>query len=577
MYTYSRGACIGYIVAAIAFIAVLFAPFAVSAQSNGTLSISPSTGVYGVGQVFSVRVLANTGGGPINAADGTITFNNTELSVVALNRTGSIFNLWTQEPSFSNGNGSITFGGGSPSGYTGGAGTIFTITFKALKAGTSKVTFTGGSMLAADGKGTNIVGTLSGGTFTIADNTQPEPEYVAPANTPAAPQVKSSTHPDPEKWYTSKDVEFSWNVPSGVTNVRLTADQNAGSIPAVYYDTPITGKSLPDFDEGAWYMHVQFRNSDGWGRVAHFPFNIDTSEPESFTITQNTEVDPEDPRMSFIFDAVDAVSGVEDYEIQIDGGEFTPWKDDGSHIYKVDNLTPGQHTMVVRAYDKAGNFIVDSIQFVVASVDVPVITDYPEVLPSGNILVLRGVALPESTVTIHIKQKGEEVEMFDVPADETGSFTYIAAEKPEDGIYQVWAVATDVRGAISDESETVTIAVQPSGFLKIGSLAISWLSIIIPLIALILLAILFILYMIKHVIAFRKKIRDEATEAEEVLHEAITQLHFALAEHVKKLENARKRRALTKEEQKLVDDLNKKLDDAEKIVSKEIKDIKKVQ
>ena len=356
-------------------------------------------------------------------------------SIVAVTDWCSIFNLWVTEPEFSNGAGTVTFAGGSPKGYSGSSGQIFSITFKALTEGVSNVTFTSGVMSAADGRGTNILSSMGGGKYTItAKDTTPPPEVVTPPNTPSAPQVTSSTHPDPNKWYTSKDVEFSWNVPSGVTNVRLTADDRSSTIPSVFYDTPISGKTLEDFDEGAWFLHVQFRNENGWGRVAHFGFNIDASEPQSFTITQVEEVDPEDPRIAFQFDAVDNESGVEDYEITIDSNESFMWKDDGSHIFKPDVLEPGTHTMLVRAIDKAGNAIADSITFTVAAIDRPVITDYPEVLNSGGILVVRGAALPDSDISIYVKQKGEEEKVYSVKANKDGAFTFIMDEKPSDGV-----------------------------------------------------------------------------------------------------------------------------------------------
>ena len=112
-----------------------------------------------------------------------------------------------------------------------------------------------------------------------------------------------------------------------MTNVRLTADDRRGTIPAVFYSSPITSKTLDDFDEGAWYLHVQFKNDNGWGKITHFPFKIDAGKPESFVITQVENDDPTDPSLAFKFDALDKVSGVSDFEIQIDGGDIVSWKD----------------------------------------------------------------------------------------------------------------------------------------------------------------------------------------------------------------------------------------------------------
>src|SRR3990167_2971187 len=155
-----------------------------------TLSLSPSTGVYTTGSTFTARVIVNTEGKPINAAEGTVKFNPAEITVVSVNRTGSIFNLWVTEPTFSNSAGTISFSGGMPSGYTGSAGTIFNITFRTTNASNAKVNITNGSVLANDGMGTNVLSSMNGGSYTIsAASVSPAPEvveYVAPANTTGA-------------------------------------------------------------------------------------------------------------------------------------------------------------------------------------------------------------------------------------------------------------------------------------------------------------------------------------------------------------------------------------------------------
>src|SRR3989338_7911789 len=80
-----------------------------------TLRVSPSTGVYTAGKTFTISVLLNTGGVSVNASDGELSFNTKELQVISVSRASSIFNLWTEEPTFSNISGTLSFGGGSPS------------------------------------------------------------------------------------------------------------------------------------------------------------------------------------------------------------------------------------------------------------------------------------------------------------------------------------------------------------------------------------------------------------------------------------------------------------------------------
>ena len=168
-----------------------------------TLSLTPDTGVYTTGGTFSARVIINTEGAPVNAAEGRLTFDASTLSVVNISRSNSIFNLWTQDPSFSNTAGTIDFGGGAtPPGYTGRAGTIMTVTFRAKTAGTAKVSFSNGSVLAADGRGTNVLRSMNGGAFTVsAVDTTPQAEqiieYVTPPNTP---ENAYAPHWSPCKW-----------------------------------------------------------------------------------------------------------------------------------------------------------------------------------------------------------------------------------------------------------------------------------------------------------------------------------------------------------------------------------------
>jgi hypothetical protein len=146
------------------------------------LYLNPETGTFQSGNTFSVSVKVNTQGTPINAAEATITFSPSELEVVSLSKAGSIFSLWPQEPNFSNQSGKIEFAGGSLQAFSGSSGTILTITFRAKKEATAKVNFISASVLAADGKGTNVLSEMRGGVYTLkAKETLPQAEeYIIP-------------------------------------------------------------------------------------------------------------------------------------------------------------------------------------------------------------------------------------------------------------------------------------------------------------------------------------------------------------------------------------------------------------
>jgi len=74
---------------------------------------------------------------------------------------------------------------------------------------------------------------------------------------------------------------------------------------------------------------------------------------------------------------------------------------------------------------------------------------------------------------------------------------------------------------------------------------------------------------------FRRKIKKEVQEAEQTLHKAFALFKKDIREQIKLLEKTRTKRQLTEEEEKIIKQFRKDLDDAEKFVRKEIEDIEK--
>ncbi len=162
-------------------IGILLVPTGVHAA---TLFLSPSTGHYEVGQTFTVTVRVNTQGIAINAAEGTLSFDQGMLNVVGLSTAGSIFNLNIQEPSYSNTDGTIRWSGIilNP-GYTGTAGMLLKVTFKGIKIGAGHIGFTSGTVLANDGHASNVLTNMLGEAYTLVQGTIPQ--TLVPTHTPS--------------------------------------------------------------------------------------------------------------------------------------------------------------------------------------------------------------------------------------------------------------------------------------------------------------------------------------------------------------------------------------------------------
>jgi hypothetical protein len=340
--------------------------FAVSAHAqSASLLVSPPSGSFEKGKTFSVKIMAESDSN-INAAEVDMTFDKDILAVASISKSGSAFSLWTTEPTFSNTKGTINFGGGSPSPFS-GKKTLATVVFKAKNGGVGKVAFSSGNVLAADGKGTDILSEKKGGEYTVVATAEPVlPEPVEPIGFTPDPPTIISDFSDPEKWHAITEATFKWSLAYDIIGVRLLFNEDPVGTPSVTYDPPISEKTLTDMEEGVWYLHVAFSNNAGWGTPAHQKIQIDLTPPADFSV-QAEQKDSFSQDVTLTFEAIDDLSGIGHYEIMLDEtsqGAVSP--DDlvgGSHIIYVADL--GEHAFSITAFDAAGNSTVSKVDLTV--------------------------------------------------------------------------------------------------------------------------------------------------------------------------------------------------------------------
>lgn len=533
---------------------------------NVSLYFSPSTGTYLVGSNFFVNVEVNTGGTPINAAEGTINFNTTQISVLSVSRSDSIFNLWTDEPTFSNSSGTIKFGGGTTKNFSGTTGKILTINFSAKNVGNSNLNFSNASVLAADFKGTNVLTSIGSGNYTISLKTIIPPPVVG---TPPAPEVTSPTHPDPNNWYSNNDPLFKWEVSEDITGVRLLIDQKKVSVSDVFYSEPISEKQSKDLADGIWYFHIQLQNNFGWGGVSHYKIQVDTTSPELFETQVKEGTETTNPQPTLIFDIKDTMSGMDYYEVKID--QEAPIKIEEKE-YKIPVQSLGKHTIIVRAVDKAGNERLGVTEINILTIEIPIITKYPKTLLPDSVLSIEGTAFPESTIKVHILKDEKEIKIGETNSNAEGNWSYTETKPVEKGVYNIWVEATDSLGGKSLPSDKITIQVTPPIFIRIGKLVIDYLTTIITLFVLILVMILGIIWIWRKIRETRRKLKKEITEVERTLYFAFKMLKEETEKQVAKLDGEP---GLSEREKKIASDLGDALKDSEKIIEKEIDDIEK--
>ena len=364
---------------------VLFSFCVTSISFASDILVAPATGSYTPGQTFTVAVRVNPAGTSVNAVEASLKYNPAVMSVVSVSKEGSVFSLWTTEPAFSNTAGTITFGGGSPAPFT-AQSNLLSVTFRTVAAGSGALTVSSASILAADGKGTDVYKNGSGGTFTVGAATTPVIPPVTPTTKPAeptkpdkpesstesdkaivfgdpprAPEVGSQAFLDPELWYKTVQGEFTWTLPFDVNVVAVEISTSSTNEPdkheSAVKDPPVDKfvVSREVLIDGVQYLSIKYKNQVGWGAVLNRKVQIDTTAPEPFTIDVRAANSTTGfPQLNFA--AVDSTSGIDYYEMTVaDKEPFRVTPDEAKLGYLLKELEDGTYTIKVVAYDKAGN------------------------------------------------------------------------------------------------------------------------------------------------------------------------------------------------------------------------------
>ena len=318
----------------------------------------------------------------MNAVQGEVSFPTNDLEVLSISQSNSIISLWVQNPTFSNQDGTIDFGGVSPNpGFQGNNGNVVTIQFEAKNSGSAPLSFVSGSVLANDGSGTNILTGTQGASFTIAplvvvpESTNTTQNTNASAKTPPLPSIAITSNPliTEGEWYNINQITFDWSVPADADGVDYTISNNANlQLPDVNQGmVSQTSYDLSNFADGAWYFFVSFESGSAWSPPAMEKFMLDRTPPEPFVISR-VDTNQADIQPIFAWSANDDTSGIDHYEVKIGNGDWfnASTIQNGSSSYVLPPQSPtGARTLTVRAFDRAGNYTDASLSFSVLGVN----------------------------------------------------------------------------------------------------------------------------------------------------------------------------------------------------------------
>ena len=230
---------------------------------------------------------------------------------------------------------------------------------------------------------------------------------------------------------------------------------------------------------------------------------------------------------------------------------------------------------MVEAFDEAGNSIVGSFSFDIASFEKPIFTDYPSRLSTDVVPVITGSTRPRSDVHLFVTRinTGDQKTEYVIKSDDSGKFIFIPDGPFAEGVIELSAYSVDEYGAQSDSSESIRIVVAPPGYIQFGSMLVSALSLFVPLVALLLLLVLSTLYLVRRIRSIGGYVVRETKEAEETIVTSFAKIKDVLDTNAKTLASSRKSKQLTKAESELVESVRNELIEAEKKVKKEVSDV----
>ncbi|KKW37040.1 MAG: hypothetical protein UY81_C0006G0014 [Candidatus Giovannonibacteria bacterium GW2011_GWA2_53_7] len=442
--------------------------------TDATLFLSPVTGTFVIGDTFSVQVMVASDGVNLNAVEGKITFDSEMLEIMSATTSDSALTSWAIPPTIDSQKGELSWSGIVPRGITGERLLLFQFEVKGRRAGEAPLRFTtGAAVLAADGNGTNVLTSMNGGVYVIT------PKEVLPQTSSGGSafstsetsggevlgaatgttHITSTTHPDPERWYTERTGIFAWEVPLGVVAVHTGFDNKSTGAPFREYRPAIKEKTIKDIFDGVQYFHLSREYENGETDIEHRRVAVDATPPAGLSATIISRDDATDPTVSFLVAATDTVSGIDHFTFALDDASPVEWHDDGTHRYALSRVSPGQHVLHGVAYDQAGNITSIDENFSVDALPPPEVILSKTTPKEGEQFTLSGKTIPGGTVRLFVARGGEEPSVEEVTSDAHGTFSLASVVRLSPGVYEYWGEVKNVHGAVSSQSVHASVVV----------------------------------------------------------------------------------------------------------------------
>jgi chitodextrinase len=302
------------------------------AAGTATISLSPASSNVSLGSSFTVTIVENSGTTAVNAVQANLSYDQTKFQFVSVDTSTSPFTLTAQS---SGGNGTVNIAIATSTPVT-GQQTVAKVTFTAIGLGSTPIDFAAGTGIADATNNTDVLGTSTGGSYTIADTTAPSVPTALTATTRTATSIAFS-------WTASTD-----NV--GVTSYKIyrAGNQIGTSTTPSYTDNSLTPNTSYSYTVAAVDAAGNTSAQSTALATSTTPDTTAPSVPSALTVNTRALTS-----IKFSWTASSDNVAVTGYKIYRSGTQIAT---SSTATYTDTALVPGtSYSYTVAAYDAAGN------------------------------------------------------------------------------------------------------------------------------------------------------------------------------------------------------------------------------
>jgi hypothetical protein len=236
---------------------------------------------------------------------------------------------------------------------------------------------------------------------------------------------------------------------SGIDHFEVKIDEGDYSVQASPY-------LLTQLTDGQHVVYVRAYDMAGNYKECTTDVYIDTTKPNEFSPISNPSTWTSDDQPEIIFYTTDDISGIDYYDVNIDGSNFTTQ----DSPYELPPQTDGTHLVIIRAYDMAGNYQEGLVE---VYIDTTAPNDFfPSADPSG------WTSDDRPLITFYATDNLSGIDYYEIDVDNSGfSIQESPYELPAqtDGSHTITVRAFDLAGNYRDSKVTIYIdTLQPHEF-----------------------------------------------------------------------------------------------------------------